>query len=71
VKVTYVGTDIETGTRRWHFGVTYDDGASEPLHLKDGEDEGWDQATATALAEAMAAELAADRALLGLVGQEV
>lgn len=65
------GTSVECGKQFWHFRVTYDDGCSEPLHLKDGEGAGWDQAEATALAEAMATELAADRELLALVGQEV
>jgi len=69
--VAFVGTDIEVGTRRWHFRVTFDDGTSEPLHLKDGEGAGWDQAEATAKAEEQAAELAADRPALALVGQEV
>ena len=35
------------------------------------ENAGWDEAEATALAESMAAELAADRELLALLGQEV
>jgi len=69
--VTFVGSDIEVGTRIWHFRVAHDDGISEPLHLKDAEHAGWDQAEATTLAEAMAAELAADRELLGLVGVEM
>ncbi|HPB12034.1 MAG TPA: hypothetical protein PLT74_12290 [Kiritimatiellia bacterium] len=69
--VTFVGTNTETGATHWHFRVTYNDGYSEPLHLQDGEGEGWDQAAATARAEDQAAELEADRALRALEGLEV
>ncbi len=71
MKATLTGTSVECGKQFWHFCVAYDDGTSEPLHLKDGENAGWDEAEATALAESMAAELAADRELLALLGQEV